>query len=328
MRVFLTGATGFVGRHVASCLAAAGHELCCLVRAPERAVHLAEAGHRLVVGGLLDDAAVRDGVTDAAAVVHVAGLIAARSRDELRRVNVTGVGRLAAACRAAPRPPRRFVLISSLAAGGPSAAAGPAVREDDEPRPVSFYGESKLDGERAARRALCAATQLTIIRPPAVYGPFDRGIHEFFRVASRGVRLRLGCTPRAVSIVHGADLAEGVRLALESPAAAGRTYHVANEASHAMDDLLAAIAVAVGRRAFPVRVPDVVVRAAGVLSEEIARVRGVVPTFSRDKVREFLAPGWVCDATRAREELGWRPRFGLHEGLRATADWYREHGWI
>jgi nucleoside-diphosphate-sugar epimerase len=204
--------------------------------------------------------------------------------------------------------------------------AGPPVREDAAPRPASRYGQSKLDGERAVRRGLSASTALTVIRPPAVYGPHDHGILEFFRAASSGLHLRLGA--RKVSIIHGIDLARGVLAAREAPAAAGRTYYLANGESHSLDDLLGRIARAVGGKGVTVPVPEFAVRAAGVVAEEVARLRGVVPTFSRDKVREFLAPGWECDATRAREELGWEPAFAIDDGLRATASWYRDHGWI
>jgi nucleoside-diphosphate-sugar epimerase len=77
-----------------------------------------------------------------------------------------------------------------------------------------------------------------------------------------------------------------------------------------------------------VRLPEPVVRAAGVLAEEVARWRGATPLFSRDKAREFLAEGWVCDPRRAMDELGWRPARTLDEGLAATVRWYRERGWI
>ena len=326
MRIFLTGATGFVGRHVAAALTAQGHVLRCLVRSEARAAHLIEAGHEIIAGGILDARALRDGVAGVDAVVHVAGLIAARSYTEMRAVNVTGCGLLADACARSGHTPGRFVLISSLAAGGPSRASGQGVREDDAPRPVSRYGQSKLDGECATRRGLPRGTGLTIVRPPAVYGPHDRGILDFFRAAARGVHLHLGS--RRISIVHGEDLARGVVAALEAPAAAGRTYYVANPDSHTMNDLLGRIVTAVGRSAVAVSVPEFAVRAAGVVAEEIARVRGVVPTFSRDKVREFLASGWVCDAARARADLGWTPSHAIDAGLRTTADWYRERGWL
>jgi len=326
MKVFLTGATGFVGRHVAEALANSGHDVRCLVRSVARAGHLVEAGHEIVPGGMLDAPALRAGVQGADAVVHVAGLIAARSYDEMRAVNVTGSGLLATACAEASAPPSRLVLISSLAAGGPSSAAGPLTREDEAPRPASRYGLSKLHGEFAMRRGLSPRTALTVVRPPAVYGPHDRGILEFFRAAARGLRLRLG--ERRVSIVHGEDLARGVLAALVTPAAAGRTYHFANTESHSLNDLLQRVAAAVGGRTVRVAVPSVAVRAAGVVAEEIARVRGTIPTFSRDKVREFLAPGWECDASRARDELGWVPVHAIDDGLRSTAAWYREHGWI
>jgi nucleoside-diphosphate-sugar epimerase len=327
MEILVTGATGFVGRHVADELARSGRRVRCLVRPSADASELERAGYGIVRGEVLDQGSLDAAVRGADAVVHVAGLIAARSFREMRRVNEEGVGRLAAACSRAPAPPRRFVLISSLAAAGPSRRGRP-VREEDPPRPVSRYGLTKLLGERAAARTLPASIPLTVIRPPAVYGPFDRGILGFFDAAARGVLLRVGTRPRRVSIVHGEDLAAGVRLALDADRAAGRTYFVADPASHAIDDLISRIAAAVGGRTRRVRLPEPVVRAAGVLAEEVARWRGATPLFSRDKAREFLAEGWVCDPRRAMDELGWRPARTLDEGLAATVRWYRERGWI
>lgn len=325
MDVLVTGATGFVGRHVADELARAGHSVRCLVRASTDPGELVRAGHRIVRGEMLDQASLAAAAEGADAVVHVAGLIAARSFREMRRVNAEGVARIAS--ESVRVRARRFVLVSSLAAAGPS-RNGHAVRESDPERPVSRYGLSKLLGERAAVRALGQSVPLTVIRPPAVYGPHDRGIHGFFDAAARGVRLRLGTRSRRVSIVHGEDLARAIVLALTTETAAGRTYFVANGESYEIDDLIARIAAAVGGRPRTVRLPEPLVHAAGALAEEFARWRGVVPLFSRDKVCEFLATGWVCDPSRAALDLGWRPRWSLDEGLAQTAAWYRERGWI
>ncbi len=326
METLVTGATGFVGRHVAEELARCGRSVRCLVRRTSDAADLERAGFSVALGELLDQPSLEEAVRGVDAVVHVAGLIAARSFTEMRRVNAEGVARLARASARAEVPPRRFVLVSSLAAAGPSRGARPS-REEDAPRPVSRYGLSKLMGERAALRSLPGSIPLTIVRPPAVYGPWDRGLLAFFDVAARGLLLRLGTMPRPVSIVHGEDLAVGIRLALESPVAEGRTYFIADPEPHPIDELLARIAAAVGGRTRAVRVPEPLVRVAGVVAEEVARFRGATPLFSRDKVREFLAEGWVCDPGRAMRELGWRPARTLDEGLAATARWYRERGW-
>lgn len=327
METLVTGATGFVGRHVAEELARSGRLVRCLVRRTTDASDLERAGFAVVRGEVLDQPSLDEAVRGVDEVVHVAGLIAARSFTEMRGVNVEGVSRLARACARAPSPPRRFLLVSSLAAAGPSRRGRP-VREEDAPRPVSRYGLSKLLGERAATRTLPSSVPLTIVRPPAVYGPYDRGIHAFFDAAARGVLLRLGSMPRPVSIVHGADLAAGIRLALDAPGAAGRTYFIGDPDPRPIDELLARIAAAVGGRTRVVRVPEPLVRLAGVVAEEAARWSGATPLFSRDKVREFLAEGWVCDPGRAMRELGWRPARSLDEGLAATARWYHERGWI
>lgn len=327
MSTLVTGASGFVGRHVAEALRSAGRDVRCLVRKDADAAALVEAGFEAVRGDLSDAARLAGAVAGCDAVVHVAGMIAARSVREMRDTNEGGTGRLAAACGLVRDPPRRFVLVSSLAAGGPSAPGG-AVHEDDPPRPVSRYGWTKLLGERAARRALPPATSLTVIRPPAVFGPRDRGIFAFFQAASRGVRPKIGLRRRDLSMVYGPDLAAAVAAAAASERAAGRIYHVADPEVVDVHRAIAWIAEAVGRPTRPIVLPDALVHAVGLVAEEVARFRGRVPEFSRDKAAEFLATGWVCDVTRARDELGWAPRLSLRAAFAESAAGYRAEGWI
>lgn len=327
MEVLVTGASGFVGRHAAEALRTAGHAVRCLVRKQGDADRLEGEGFPVVRGDLSETSRLAEAVRGCGAVVHVAGMIAARSFAEMRETNEAGTARLASACGLAGTPPRRFVYVSSLAARGPSGPGRPA-GEDDPPAPVSRYGWTKLLGERAARRALPPATALTIVRPPAVFGPGDRGIHLLFRAAARGIRPRLLGRRRRVSLVYGPDLADAVRRAAESPLAAGRTYHVADPRPLDLDQAFEAIARAVGRRTHAVRLPEAAVRAGGAAAEEVSRLLGLVPRFSRDKAAEFLAAGWECDPSRAQRELGWAPAHALEEALAATAAWYREARWL
>lgn len=148
MRIALTGATGFVGSHLAEALLAGGHDLVCLVRSPARAAALRDAGAALVAGGLEDEDALRRLVEGAEVVHHVAGVLAARSAAEFERVNRAGTFALARLAREAGV--RRMVHVSSLAVSGP-APRGRPLEEADRDQPVTPYGRSKQAGEQAVR---------------------------------------------------------------------------------------------------------------------------------------------------------------------------------
>lgn len=337
-RVLVTGASGFVGRHVAEAFRSAGHTVRCLVRGEGAERELRDAGMDTVRGDLSRRDVLAAAADGCDAVVHVAGLIAARSHEEMREVNEGGTARLVTACGDLPRRPRRIVVVSSQAAGGPS-SPGRRTREDDEPRPVSKYGATKLLGERAAAASLPDGVELCVVRPPAVFGPRDRGILAFFQAAAGGVVPRVGsrrgAAERRVSLVYGPDLADAILRAAFRPEAAGRTYYAAYDETLPLADVTARIAAAVGslpsRRGRRMRVlplPDFVVRGVGVVAEESARLLGRVPEFSRDKAAEFLAPGWECEVSRIRTELGWNAATPLDRALAETAAWYDAQGWI
>ncbi len=322
MTVAVTGATGFVGRHLVDALVRRGDDVVALVRSPKKTRELEAAGVRLVFGDLDQDRALELLVRDARLVYHVAGLVAARDEAEFLRVNRDGTERLARAAHAAGVP--RFLLVSSLAVTGPTDPGWPK-DESGEPDPVTPYGRSKRAAEDAVK---AAGIPFTIVRPPIVYGPRDRQVLRLFLFAKRRIAPLVGDGSQELSLVHAADLAEALIAAATSPATVGGTYHAAHPEHLTQRQLLETVGRVVGATPVLVPVPRVLVlgalHAAGLVQRLARRASLVGP----DKAPEILAPAWTCSSAALVRDTPWRATLDAEEGLRQTADWYRAEGWL
>lgn len=334
--VLVTGASGFIGQHLVRRLIERGDRVSCLVRATSRIDELRSSGAHLIVG----DTTARPGIeralaeSQAGVVFHLAGLLKAVRTAEFARVNTGGVESVAAACAdRAERPV--LIVVSSLAAAGPCAGDQPRV-ESESPAPVSAYGRSKLAGELAAARR-AGDMEITIVRPPIVFGPGDRGVLQMFQpIAHSGLHVVPGWEDRRVSLIHVADLVALLLLAAEKgerlhpDGAPGQgVYFVAAEHDPTYAELGQAMARALGKtRATVVRMPGPLVRLAGLCGDALGRVRHRPGWVNSDKMAEALAGSWTCSSAKARAQVGWSPTARLDERLRETARWYRQAGWL
>jgi len=324
--ILVTGANGFVGSHLAEALHEAGSRLRLLVRKGGDHRALEPFRDRLVFGDVRQPGSLLEAVRGTEVVFHVAGITWAARNGDFYRVNADGTGAVVAACRAARPRPRRLVLVSSLAAAGPSPDGRP-LTEEAEPRPVNHYGRSKLEGERRALEA-AADLEVVIARPPAVYGPRDRDVLFFFRCVERGLLPLVAPPGQLLSLIHVADLAQGLRALGEAPEARGRTYFLTGPADTTLRGFADAIARALGRpyRALPV--PRPVRWALGCAGELAGWLWGSARLPTRDRFRMLEQPAWVCSSDRAAREIGFRPRLDPVAGAADTARWYREQGWL
>jgi uncharacterized protein YbjT (DUF2867 family) len=297
----VTGGTGFVGRHMLPLALAQGYD----VRALTRGWKPPEDEIAWVDGALDRPDSLLKLCTGAEAVIHIAGAINAPSRAEFEAINVAGTANMIDAARKAGV--RRFIHVSSLSA-----------REPD----LSAYGWSKMKSER-----LVAASGLdwTILRPPAIYGPGDRETLELFRMAKWGV---VALPPRGrFSVLHVDDLCRLILSLLDEPDTWGETYEPDDGRVGGWEHrhFARTLGRLYGRRAATLPMPRPVLRLGAALDRLLRRGRAKL---TPDRVRYFCHPDWVVTAERRPPAKLWEPAVKTPTGLKETADWYRDEGWL
>ncbi len=309
--VALTGASGFIGRHLVVALAEAGWQTRLLLRREPDEPQWRTLRPQVVVGSL-GDAAALDRLADGAdVVIHLAGLIKAARRAHFLEVNRDASARLAhTVLRVAPRA--HFIHVSSLAAREPA---------------LSDYAASKRAGEDAVRGIL--GTRATLLRPPAVYGPGDRETLLFFQLARHRWVPLLGGPEAVVAMIHVHDLVRLiVALAVTPPC--GELLTAADERpdGYRWCELLSAAARAVGNTSPRLlQVPHSLLSGIA-LGGDLARTFGSAAMFNSQKLGELRHADWSVSVTERAQPPGWTPQFDLDTGFADAVGWYRNCGWL
>jgi uncharacterized protein YbjT (DUF2867 family) len=301
MTLALTGGTGFVGRTLLGLAADAGYRINALARSPQ----FDRPRVRWVQGALSDPAVLAEIASGADAVIHVAGVVNAPDRAGFEAGNVAGTLAMVEAARMAGVS--RFIHVSSLAARQPE---------------LSAYGWSKARAETIVQ---ASGLDWTIVRPPAIYGPGDREMLDLFRAARFGV-VPLPPAGR-MSVIAVSDLAR-LLLALIPVADARAAVFEADDGraggwSHV--DFGRAIGQAVGRSVWPLPLPRGLLAAA---AQADRLIRGEAAKLTADRVAYFCHPDWAIDPERRPPASLWQPSIATAEGLAATAQAYRDAGWL
>jgi len=307
MIVAITGANGFIGWHLCERFADSG------------------AVVRPIIRRDLESATIDATFDEVDVVVHAAGATRAPTRALLRASNVELTKRVLDLARRAKVG--RFVFVSSQAAAGPASFVDAPVTEDMSAAPIEAYGRSKLDAEHLVRAS--DDMSWVIVRPAAVYGPRDRDFLAMFRLVQFGIAIHPANRRQWMSIVHVRDLADGIVCAATVARAVGGTFFLANDVPVQWAEMFRSAARIAHRSLFvDVEIPSWLVGAGASAGDVLAKVTGSAGLLTSDKAALTKPRFWICSNDRAKRELGFEPRIGLHEGLTETYDWYRAQGWL
>ncbi len=312
-RVLVTGATGFLGSHIAEVLVQHGFTVRATMRPSSSTKWLENLTLEKVNVNFNDEAGLQNACEGVDVVIHNAGITRAKDDSEFFEVNTNATERLAKA--AIKAKVSRFIFISSLEARGP----------DGFDTAISAYGKSKLEAEHRLAN-LQNDIEMILLRPAGVYGPRDTDLLTLFQGAKYGF-LTVPATSGKLQPVHVRDVAEAVLAAIQGKAQLG-PFDVAAPQTYSWQDMASALEVAMNKTLRVLRIPKEVFLGAGYISETASKLLNQAPKLDRRRAKSLAYYSYTCDTAPLKEAFGWQARISLQDGLTETAAWYIQQGWI
>jgi nucleoside-diphosphate-sugar epimerase len=325
----VTGASGFLGSHLALRLANQGISVRGLVRGKSsgRAQTISDlnaAGVEIMTGDVAGDDSAKNAVRNVDTVFHAAAVLgpAHLPLETYRKINAGGTRCMIEAARNAPEV-ERFVHVSSTGALGPLNPREVAC-EGTPPRPDDKYEITKLEGEEIALEASRKGFPAVIARPAWVYGPGDTRTLKLFRMIARRRFMLVGKAQNKQHPVWIDDVVDGLIRCAAVEGIEGRVYHLAGLEILTIEALCRTVADVAGAGLIPFRPPLWLAAAPGIILEKLYSLWGGEPPIDHRKVNFFRA-NRAYSIRRAKEELDWSPQMSFRQGLEITFDWYRKH---
>ena len=322
----VTGANGFVGSHLVDYLLSKNFEVRCIVRKSSNLSWLENKNVTIFDCGLFDKERLRQAFKDANYIFHVAGVVKARNEMGYYHGNVEATRVLLEVAAERKESIRKFLIVSSQTVSGPSLKGKP-VNEESECKPLTTYARSKLKQEQVTL-GYKDIFPVTICRAPAIYGERDTEIFIYFQVFSRGLTTMIGFDKKELSLLHVADLVEGLYLAAVSEKSNGEIYFISSEKFYTWDEVGSITSQALNKKAVRIRLPHFIVFIVAAFAQFFAMFSSKPATLNIEKAKDLTQRFWICDTSKAVQELGYRQKISIEEGIKRTCDWYKQMKWI
>jgi nucleoside-diphosphate-sugar epimerase len=324
--VLVTGASGFTGGRLCRRLVERGYAVRALIRHPDRDCGLSSSGVKTVLGDLRDQRSLQRAVDGIDKVFHIAAVYRKEnvSRREMFEINVQGTRNLLDASIEAGV--RRFMHCSTTGVHGD--IKHPPANEESPFAPGDHYQESKAEGERVVMEYM-RNNQLPIVifRPGGIYGPGDLRFLKLFKAIKARRFAMIGSGEVRNQLIYIDDLIDGILLCATAERAVGNVYILAGDEPATLNQLVHLIAQALEVQPTRLRIPFTPVYLAGFVCEMICRPLGLDPLLHRRRVKFFSNTRWF-DISKAKTQLGFKPRIDFRTGLGCTARWYQKQGFL
>ncbi len=321
--ILVTGATGFVGRNLVASLLNDGFKVKVLLRPGSNAFPIRDLDVEKIMANPYNIDTLESAVRDVDYIVHCAGVTKGFNYDQYYQGNVLYTQNLLEAVKKYSKNFKKFIFLSSQAASGPSQVEI-AKKETDSSEPISWYGNSKLHGEK---KTVESGIPYIILRPSSIYGPGDREFFSAFKMAKNRVQAIVGNGKNLVNLLFIDDLIQAIAKSIKSKQI-NKIYFVTGKGIYSWKDVQRLIKEAVGKKTFMIRVPKILTRFIGRFNSILGKLIGRAFLLNKDKVREMLQKYWLCDISSIKKEIGYEPKYLPEVGFKITYEWYIKEGWL
>jgi nucleoside-diphosphate-sugar epimerase len=320
LKTLVTGASGFIGKHLVRTLVEQGRNVRCLVRETSNTQYLDDLGVELYYGDLLDKDSLKDTAKDVNIVYHLAGLIHSKYSRHFYKVNFDGTRNLIEIC--CPKKIERFVFLSSIAAVGPNQKRGVLLNEKSPCSPISPYGRSKFKAEQFLTQIFkMTGFPGIIIRAPLIYGPVERSdiITKIICLIQKGHIFVVGDGKNLRSFCYIDNLIQGLIAAERSNNSVGEIYFVSDESAYTYDEIFQNIAEQFGTTLKETHLP----RWLGEICGLAFRALSVMGFYSLPLYMTWnMVLDMACDIKKAKETLNYKPRIETKEGIERITKYF------
>ena len=281
MKAFITGATGFVGSHLVDALLEKNYEIYCLKRKTSSLKWLEGKNVNFIEGDLYSNEVLENAIKGMDYVFHVAGIVKAKNRDGYERGNNLATKNLIEITYKVNKNLKKFVHISSLAVCGPTPGETP-LNEEYSPKPITNYGKTKFLAEKEVLKYK-DKLPVTIIRPPAIYGPRDTEILVYFKTFSKGLNSIIGFNDKYLSLIYVKDLVNGIILAAESNVKSGEIFFICSDKAYNWNEIGSITGKILDKKAIKIRIPHGFVFTVGGIVQFFSIFSGKAATLNIEK---------------------------------------------